>query len=164
MKKLEKGKSGAAVRYISRNQAIKKLQVSLKDFPRLCILKGIYPVEPKHWKKLNKGSSALKTYYYAKDIAFIAHEPLLNKFREFNIFIRKFHCALARREYSVAERLKSTLKPTYTLDHIVRERYPTFLDALQESHYALCLVFLFATLPKGGAVRQECRNVPTFIP
>ena len=36
--------------------------------------------------------------------------------------------------------------PAYKLDHLIRERYPTFVDALQELDDVLCLVFLFASL------------------
>lgn len=93
--------AGASTNYISRNQALKKLQMTLKDFRweialqmcpvffnpnyfrRICIIKGIYPHEPRHQKKVNKGSTETKTWYYQKDILFLQHEPILNKFREY---------------------------------------------------------------------------------
>jgi hypothetical protein len=34
------GTSGAAKNYITRTQAVRKLQISLPDFRRLCIFKG----------------------------------------------------------------------------------------------------------------------------
>lgn len=43
MRKIKEGKKGAVTKYISRARAIRKLQLSLKDFRRLCILKGVYP-------------------------------------------------------------------------------------------------------------------------
>lgn len=36
----QKGKAGAAKAYVTRSAAVKKLQCSLADFRRLCILKG----------------------------------------------------------------------------------------------------------------------------
>ena len=36
-----KGKAGAAKNYTTRSAAVKKLQCSLADFRRLCILKGV---------------------------------------------------------------------------------------------------------------------------
>jgi hypothetical protein len=36
-----KGKAGAAKNYVTRSAAVKKLQCTLADFRRLCILKGI---------------------------------------------------------------------------------------------------------------------------
>lgn len=94
---------------------------SLPPTRRLCILKGIYPHEPLKKRKLNKGSSAPKTYYYVKDIAFLAHEPLLEKFREFKVFIRKLKKAIGKEEEHTAQHLEAN-KPVYTLDHIVKER------------------------------------------
>jgi len=150
----KKGESGAATNYTSRNQALKKLQLSLPDFRRLCILKGIYPREPKNRKKVGKGSTAYKTYYFVKDIAYLHHEPVLRKFREFKIFTRKLKRAIGRQEYSDAERIEDN-KPKYTLNHIVKERYPTFIDALRDLDDALSMVFLFATLPQTDKITNE---------
>jgi len=150
----KKGESGAATNYVNRNQALKKLQLSLPDFRRLCILKGIYPREPKNRKKVNKGSTAYRTYYFVKDIQYLAHEPVLNKFRELKIFMRKLKRALGRDEISDAERIQEN-KPVYTLEHIVKERYPTFADALRDLDDALSMVFLFSTLPQTDKIQID---------
>ena len=70
----KKHTTGAAKNFITRSQAVRKLQISLADFRRLCIFKGIYPREPRNKKKANKGSSAPVTFYYAKDIQYLMHE------------------------------------------------------------------------------------------
>ncbi|CAE6451279.1 unnamed protein product, partial [Rhizoctonia solani] len=147
----QRGKSGAAKAYITRSSAIKKLQCSLADFRRLCILKGIFPREPRHRKRANKGSSAPTTFYYAKDIAYLTHEPILRKLREHKAFAKKLARALGRGEWSSAKSLEEN-KPVYTLDHIVKERYPTFIDALRDIDDALCLIHLFAALPTSPQV------------
>ncbi|CAB4391214.1 hypothetical protein RhiirA5_359277 [Rhizophagus irregularis] len=150
----QKGKAGAAVNYINRNKALKKLQISLADFRRLCILKGIYPREPKNKKKANKGSTAPTTFYYTKDIQYLAHEPVLQKFREHKIFLRKLNKAIGKREFSIAKNLEQN-RPIYTLDHILKERYPTFTDALRDIDDALCMLFLFSTFPATDKIKSE---------
>ncbi|KAM8797515.1 pescadillo homolog [Eudromia elegans] len=161
---LEKKKyqRGSATNYITRNKARKKLQLSLPDFRRLCILKGIYPHEPKHKKKVNKGSTAARTFYLLKDIKFLLHEPIVNKFREYKVFVRKLRKAYGKSEWSTVERLKDN-KPNYKLDHIVKERYPTFIDALRDLDDALSMCFLFSTFPRTGKCHvqtiQLCRRL-----
>ncbi|OAQ29564.1 hypothetical protein K457DRAFT_125757 [Linnemannia elongata AG-77] len=150
----KKGKAGAAINYITRNQALKKLQVTLADFRRLCILKGIYPREPKNKKKANKGSTAPSTFYYAKDIQYLMHEPILGKFREYKTFAKKMAKVMSKGQYSTAKTLAEN-KPIYTLDHIIKERYPTFTDALRDLDDALCMIFLFATMPKTEKIKSE---------
>ncbi|KAF8523155.1 Pescadillo N-terminus-domain-containing protein [Hysterangium stoloniferum] len=147
----QKGKAGAAKAYVTRSAAVKKLQCSLADFRRLCILKGIFPREPRHRKKANKGSSAPTSFYYTKDIAYLAHEPVLNKLREHKAFAKKLSRALGRGEWSSAKSLEEH-KPVYTLDHVIKERYPTFIDALRDIDDALCLVTLFANLPSNPRI------------
>lgn len=122
MAKIKKrGESGAAKNYITRNQALKKLQLSLSDFRRLCILKGIFPRQPRHAKRANKGNSAPASFYYSKDIAFLQHEPVLKTLREHKAFAKKLSRALGRGEFAAAKGLEEN-KPVYRLDHIIKER------------------------------------------
>lgn len=105
----------------------------------------MYPREPKNKKKVGKGNSANKTYYFTKDIQFLQHEPLIIKFRQikvffgnihtsgrcitlvlnaFNssqIFIRRLKKATAKKEDTTIQRLKDA-QPELKIDHIVKER------------------------------------------
>ncbi|KAF8633998.1 hypothetical protein AX15_001172 [Amanita polypyramis BW_CC] len=150
----QKGKSGAAKAYITRTAAVRKLQCSLADFRRLCILKGIFPREPRNKKRANKGSTAPTSFYYTKDIAYLAHEPVLKKLREHKAFAKKLSRALGRGEWSIAKSLEES-KPVYRLDHIIKERYPTFVDSVRDIDDALCMVFLFASLPASDRLPPE---------
>ncbi|CAN4110176.1 unnamed protein product [Withania somnifera] len=141
-----KKKEGNAARYITRSQAVKYLQVSLSLFRKLCILKGVFPREP---KKKVKGNH--HTYYHTKDIMFLKHEPLLEKFREMRAYEKKIKKAVSKKNRDLAERLL-TRKPSYTLDMLIRERYPKFIDALRDLDDCLSMVHLFAALP---AVERE---------
>ncbi|CAI2006712.1 hypothetical protein SEUBUCD646_0G03620 [Saccharomyces eubayanus] len=150
----KKNTRGNARNFITRSQAVRKLQVSLADFRRLCIFKGIYPREPRNKKKANKGSTAPTTFYYAKDIQYLMHEPVLAKFREHKTFARKLTRALGRGEVSSAKRLEEN-RDTYTLDHIIKERYPSFPDALRDIDDALNMLFLFSNLPSTNQVSSN---------
>lgn len=84
-------------------------------------LLGIFPREPNNRKKANKGSSAPTSFYYTKDIAYLAHEPILKKLRDHKAFAKKLSRALGRGEWSSAKSLEDN-KPLYRLDHIIKER------------------------------------------
>ncbi|OCK79859.1 hypothetical protein K432DRAFT_435111 [Lepidopterella palustris CBS 459.81] len=151
----KKGTSGSAKNFITRTRAVKKLQISLPDFRRLCIFKGIYPREPRNKKKVSKSATPSTTFYYTKDIQYLFHEPLLNKFREHKSVAKKIGRALGRGEVGDASRLEKTLMPKITLDHIIKERYPTFVDALRDLDDALSMLFLFSNLPSTSAVPSK---------
>ncbi|KAK9367752.1 Pescadillo N-terminus-domain-containing protein [Lipomyces kononenkoae] len=147
----KKHQAGAAKNFITRTQAVKKLQLSLADFRRICIFKGIYPRAPRSAKKANKGSTAPTTFYYTKDIQYLLHEPVIQKFREHKIFARKLSRALGRGDVSDAKRLDEN-RPRYRLDKVVKERYPTLLDAIRDLDDALSMLFLFAAMPASDKV------------
>lgn len=93
---------------------------------------------------------------------------MLNKLREHKAFAKKISRALGRGEWSIAKNLEDS-RPTYRLDHIIKERYstsftilacavqtiiryPTFIDAVRDIDDALCMIFLFASLPSNDRV------------
>lgn len=142
MKKIKKGVKGEASQYLTRSHAIRKMQLSLQDFRKLCILKGIYPREP---RKKFKGND--KTYYHVKDLKILEHDQLLSKFRQIKAHLKKHKKYLGRREKKLAENhIRKT--PKYSLAPVIKERYPTFVDALCDLDDALCLVSLFAQFPQ----------------
>lgn len=143
-RRIKKGTTGVAAQYVARSKAVRMLQISLKDFRRLCILKGIYPRDPKR----KPGNNASATYYHKKDILYLSHEPLLHKFRTFKTFLKKYHKAQSRAEGTKAKAIRGR-KPEMILDHLVRERFPTFSDALRDLDDCLNMVHLYAGLPSG---------------
>jgi pescadillo len=72
------------------------------------------------------------------------------KCRSISAYEKKVRKARARRNSELAKQLAQRA-PSYTLDHLVRERYPTFVDALRDMDDALSMVHLFATLPADGS-------------
>ena len=75
------------------------------------------------------------------------HDKLLQKFRDIKAHLKKHKKLLGRKEHKLAEdHMKKT--PKYTLSHIIKERYPTFIDALRDIDDALCMMSLFASLPQ----------------
>jgi len=145
---IRQGTRGYAVNFITRNSALKKLQLTLPAFRKLCILKGIYPRDPK-----KKASGKDKTYYYRKDIVFLLHDPLIKKFREHRAWKKKVKKAKGRNEDSRVDTLIEN-KPSYSLNHLIKERYPTFIDAVRDLDDALCMLFLFANMPSTKKIHQ----------
>ena len=83
------------------------------------------------------------------------HEPLLAKFRDHKALAKKIARSLGRGEVGDAARLEKRGAVKLSLDHIIKERYPTFVDALRDLDDALSLLFLFANLPSTSTVPSK---------
>jgi pescadillo len=131
-KKQKKGVKGEISLYITRSKAVKKLGLSLKDFRRLCILKGVYPREPK-----KKFGDIKQTYYAKKDINYLSHDKILRTLLDIKIHVKK-----AKRAKKLGDETKAkgilNRRPTLELTHIVKERYPSFVDAVRDLDDCLC--------------------------
>ncbi|XP_018335800.1 pescadillo homolog [Agrilus planipennis] len=157
-KRKKKYSTGEGSQFISRKQALKKLQLTLNDFRRLCIIKGIYPREPRNRKRAQKGDTGIKTLYHIKDIQFLMHEPIIWTLRDYKIFNRKVGRAKAVRDFKTMKKFLDN-HPTLKLDHIVKERYPTFIDAIRDLDDCLTLCFLFSTFPSLAHIPREQFNL-----
>lgn len=76
----------------------------------------------------------------------------MNKFRDHKALAKKIARSLGRGEVGDAARLEKKGSPRISLDHIIKERYPTFIDALRDLDDALSLLSLFANLPATATV------------
>jgi len=150
-----------ANQYVSRERACKKLQLSLPSFRKLCILKGIYPHDPRT-KHRNHGQK--RVYYHAKDIKNLRREPLLWRWRAQNTYRDKITKHKGRHNWEKVKRMQLSV-PQINIDHLVRERYPKFSDALRDLDDCVTFVFLFASLPSGiipslsSLRRLECQRL-----
>lgn len=140
-KKIKKGTKGKASKFISRAKAIKRLDIPLKDFRKLCILKGVHPREP-----AKRPSNNNKTYYHVKDMRYLAEDKLLQYFRALKIYRKKLHTAIVKRDATKVKSIKSR-KPQLDIAHVVKERYPRFEDALKDLDDPLTTLALLAHFP-----------------
>lgn len=140
--------------YYTRKTAMNKLQLSIRDFRQLCILKGIYPREPKHRARAQHGSRELKILYHKKDITFLLHEPIVWTLRDRKIYNRRIRHAAAKKNIHLRD-IRLANYPQLKLDHIVKERYPTFIDAIKELDDCMTLLFMFSTFPATKIITRE---------
>jgi len=76
----------------------------------------------------------------------LLHDPLIKRFREHRAWKKKVKKAKAKKENEQVNSLIEN-KPSYSLNHLVKERYPTFIDAVRDLDDALSMIFLFANMP-----------------
>ena len=128
----------------------------------MCILKGIYPREPKNRKRAQKGNTDIKILYHKKDINFLMHEKLVWTLRDMKIMNRRIKYAESIKDKRL-KRMRLNKYPELKLDHVVKERYPTFIDAIKDMDDCLTLLFLFSTFPALKSVTRSqtalCRRL-----
>ncbi|KFB43262.1 hypothetical protein ZHAS_00011043 [Anopheles sinensis] len=154
VKRFHKYKTGEGSLYYTRKAAMNKLQLSMRDFRQLCILKGIYPREPKNRARAQQGSRDIKILYHKKDITFLLHEPIVWTLRDRKIYNRRISQAKHKKNAKL-QNIRMKNYPEMKLDHIVKERYPTFIDAIKELDDCMTLLFLFSTFPASKVITRD---------
>lgn len=100
----------------------------------------------------------LKLYYLIR----IYFHLIKSKLLIFQIFNRRTNRDRAIRDFQNLKRRLNAF-PDLKLDHIVKERYPTFMDAIKDLDDCLTLLFLFSTFPSLKFVPREqsalCRRL-----
>ena len=164
VKRQKSGEAGPCTHYITRAAALKKLQVSLADFRRMCILKGVYPRQP---ARMLKGAD--KTYFHIKDINFLARDPIKDSIYAKEAVDKKARKLVNRGEKARARKMEKSVA-AMDLSHIVRERYPTFESALEDLDDCLSMLALFAVLPVDASrfidpatVRESAKLYDDFL-
>eukprot|EP01096_Ripella_sp_DP13-Kostka_P013762 TRINITY_DN6029_c0_g1_i1.p1 TRINITY_DN6029_c0_g1~~TRINITY_DN6029_c0_g1_i1.p1 ORF type:complete len:545 (-),score=282.88 TRINITY_DN6029_c0_g1_i1:230-1843(-) len=127
------------VKFYTQQQAALKLQLTLKLFRKLCILKGVFPREPK--KRVGRET----VYYAVKDITYMLHDPVIDTFRAMKSWKEKLNKSRARKDKIRSARLMLK-KPVIKLDHMIKDRYPTFQSAIRDLDDCLTLIFTFSRL------------------
>lgn len=83
------------------------------------------------------------------------HEPLLATLRDTKSYAKKVARYTRKRDFAKVQSLEEHLKPQYSLDHLIKERYPTFVDALRDLDDALSMLYLFAALPNTSNIAMN---------
>ena len=148
------------MKFYTQQQAALKLQLTLKLFRKLCILKGVFPREPK--KRVGRDT----VYYAVKDVTYMLHDPVIDTFRAMKSWKEKLTKSRARKDKVKSARLMLK-KPVIKLDHMIKDRYPTFQSAIRDLDDCLTLIFAFSrftnlgdlTEPEDRARLRRCQQL-----
>ena len=94
-----------------------------------------------------------KIYYHVQDIKFLMNDPIIGNIRKYKTYRKQLRKYKNRHDTAKANGLRKT-KPEFKFDHMVKERYPSFMDALKDLDDGLSMIFLFASLPQNKWLRH----------
>lgn len=83
------------------------------------------------------------------------HDPILSKLREQKTWRKRITKAQGRKEKLDRLKIIEKQKPKYSLAHIIKERYPSFNDALRDLNDCLCMIHLFSQLSADAKVSSS---------
>ena len=94
--------------------------------------------------------------YIRKDIEHLTVDPLLVTMREQRMHMKRLNKAIHKQEFFDAKQIMDK-KPSTPLGNIIRQRYPTFTEALRDLDDALSTIALISSLPSldEGNINQE---------
>ena len=146
-KKILKGTRGVASNLVRVTQLQGKIAFAdYADFRRMCILRGVYPRENP------KERDSPFAFFHKKDIAMVNNDPMAFFIREHAAWLKKRNKKINRKE------LDTSKEPKAPYAELIRSRYPTFADVVQDLDDALTTVALFAQLSGSSKVPTERIN------
>ena len=146
-KRQKKNEQGLVCEYVIQSQALKRLQVSLSMFRRLCIIHGIHPRDP---TKKTEGKN--RTYYSLSDIRKIEVGCVRDAFCDKSAARKKLGILKARGFSKKASRVAKSLDCLVDVTGSLKDRYPTFEDAIADMSDAVSTLALLAALPADRAI------------
>ncbi|ETB57919.1 hypothetical protein YYC_04708 [Plasmodium yoelii 17X] len=135
-------------KYLTKKKIQKKLFLNESEFRRLCIFKGIYPKDYKDIPlKFRNKFYKNKVYYTRNDYKKLSNEKIIQDFRKIKTSLKRY------KKYKITlednERCKNIIKnfPKYKLDHIIKERFPILVYAVEQLNDALTAIIAYSFLP-----------------
>ncbi|VWU52421.1 pescadillo homolog [Hepatocystis sp. ex Piliocolobus tephrosceles] len=144
-KKIEKKR---ASKYIKKRKLLKKLYLNNEDFNKVCIYKGIYPLDHKKIDAKYRHQFNKNLCYTKADLKNLSNEPIINTLREIKTYYKKYN-KRKQRSGTDKEECKTIVKgfPQLKLDHIIKQRYPSLSQAVGQLNDALTTIVAYSLLP-----------------
>lgn len=120
----------------SRNQIIKKMNISGFIWDQLCFLNGNIPISNRKIKKKNS-----KIYFSKKKVKKFQNDPFLKQIRYIKSWKKTLH--KSQKENSLYfKKKKSRFYPSYSFERLIKKRFPDFLSTFSTIDQIFVLTWL----------------------